>query len=42
MPKTRYLRALSGALLAACAMLKTAPASWQDVFFPLNVSLKGS
>jgi hypothetical protein len=41
MPKTRYLRALSGALLA-CAMLKTAPASWQDVFFPLNASLKGS
>ena len=42
MPKTRHLRALSGALLAACAMLKTAPASWQDVFFPLNASLKGS
>jgi hypothetical protein len=36
------LRALSGALLAACAMLKTAPASWQDVFFPLIASLKGS
>jgi hypothetical protein len=42
MPKNRNLRALSGALLAACAMLKTAPASWQDVFFPLIASLKGS
>ena len=47
MPKARNMRALCGALLAACALaktgeLKTAPASWQDVFFPLIASMKGS
>jgi hypothetical protein len=39
---------LSGALFAAntgeikTGEIKTAPASWQDVFFPLIGSLKGS
>ena len=39
MPKTRPM----GALFAATTgEIKTAPASWQDVFFPLIGSLKGS
>jgi hypothetical protein len=46
MPKTRHIGARSGALLAPfmakTGEIKTAPASWQDVFFPLIASLKGS
>jgi hypothetical protein len=46
MPNARHLRALSAAPLAAfmaeTGELKTAPAFWRDVFFPLIGSLKGS
>ena len=54
MPKTRHRGALSArsspptglmklaAFMAKTGEIKTAPASWQDVFFPLIASLKGS
>jgi hypothetical protein len=46
MARTRNMRALCGALLAAFMVktgeLKTVPAFWQDAFFPLIGSLKGS
>jgi hypothetical protein len=36
------MRPLLGAFMVKTGELKTAPSSWQDVFFPLLASLNGS